>query len=146
MFNVLIRTIPESFDDWSIESKLEQNKFDIISLMNWLITVSEEGPKRRTGSWTWGHPLCASRATMFHNRETCVSLCRHCTISVLKFAVPETCENWLCLVNSCVTIPARHAKFTRYCLTQWISMYVGPVYVPIFWHCNINLTLKVYLP
>ena len=42
-----------------------------------------------------------------------------------RFVMLETCENRLGLVNSCVYYATRPMKFTKYCLTQWISKLPG---------------------
>ena len=39
--------------------------------------------------------------------------------------MPETCENWLCFVNSCVYYAHQTLEFSRYCLTQQISKLLG---------------------
>ena len=39
--------------------------------------------------------------------------------------MPETCENWLSFVKSCIYYAHYTHKITKYCLTQWISKLPG---------------------
>ena len=42
-----------------------------------------------------------------------------------QFAMPETCENWLDLENSCIYYARQTCEIYQYCLTQWISKLPG---------------------
>ena len=58
-----------------------------------------------------------------------------------QFARPETCENWLGHVNNSLTMPTRPMKFTRYCLTQWISKLPGSFGIPRVRRYLVNVVL-----
>ena len=67
---------------------------------------------------------------------------RYTTVLKLRqFAVPETCENQLGLVNSCVYCAPRPVKFTRSCLTQWVSKLPGSFNIHRVRQCLVNEVL-----
>ena len=90
--------------------------------------------RRRGSSRLWKGQQCCHFLCLYmhvhtpgcdrHNRCSCTNALAVLKIKTICYSRDRS-ENWLDLAKVTFTMPARPVKFTRYCLTRWISNIPG---------------------